>query len=283
MNENMLDNLDANVQFLHMRSGIIDIDFHLHEGCEIYFLLSGDVRYFVEKNIYPMSIGELIITNPKEIHKPTFLSDATYERISMQFNPRFVAEFNTSSYDLLRCFYHRENGEKNKIPLTKVESSELLMLFRKYEQFIQSPPPAAEQLKLCCFIEILVFINQSFEHYKTDVLKLEVHQKLSTVLDYIERHLTDDLSLNTLERELFINRYYLSKLFKRHVGSTIHEYITYKRIALAKGYLAEGLSVAETWEKSGFKDYTSFLKMFKRTVGVLPKDYLKQVMGSSHW
>ncbi|MFD1677905.1 AraC family transcriptional regulator [Alicyclobacillus fodiniaquatilis] len=273
MNQGHLTNFDHHVEYSHTRGDIPKIDFHLHDRCELYFLLAGDVRYFVEKNIYPLSVGDFIMTNPDEIHTPAFASAATYERIFIQLDPRYISQFDSGSYQLLRCFYDRKKGENNKIPLTKVETAELAMLFKRYEQLVKSPPPAANQLKLCCLIEILVFINQRFADHKNHNLSFEVHQKLSPVLDYIDHHLNEDLSLNTLEKELFINKYYLSKLFKKHIGSTLHEYIIYKRLSMAKRYLIEGCSVAEAQEKSGFTDYTSFLKMFKRTVGILPKDY----------
>jgi len=269
----LLEDIDEQVQFTHHKSGIVHIDFHLHDGCEIYYLLSGDVQYFVEGSIYPLAIGELVITNPQEIHKPTFASATEYERIFIQFNPRYIAQFNTSSYDLLRCFYARQKGEHNRISLTKVESTALSLLFRRYEQLLVAPTEAAQQLKLCCLLELLVLINQQYESHKNHVIRIAVHDKLASALDYIERHIREDLSLATLERELYISRYYLSKLFKRHIGNTIHEYIIYKRIVLAKQALEQGHSVAEARELSGFADYTSFLKMFKRTVGVLPKDY----------
>lgn len=267
-----LDDWDKHVEFAHLKSAVPNIDFHLHERCEIFFLLSGDVNYFVEKSIYPMASGDLVITNPVEIHKPTFASDAEYERIFIQFNPAFIAQFNASSCDLLNCFFQRPKGQANRIPLTKVESAELLLLLKKYEQQMTATV-AVQPLKLAYLLEILVFLNERFDQQEKHLPSQSVHDKLLAVLEYIELHLTDELSLNVLERELFINRYYLSKLFKKHIGNTIHQYITYKRIAVAKTYLSEGRSVTEAREMSGFTDYTSFLKLFKRTVGVLPKNY----------
>lgn len=269
----LLDQLDEHVRFWHIQSGIVQIDFHLHEGCEIYYLLAGDVRYFVEGAIYPLAVGSVIITNHREIHKPTFTSDATYERAFLQFDPQYIRQFNSECCDLLACFYEREKGEQNHIVLTKADSVTLGLLMRRYEQWQKNPQAGAAQMKLAALLEILLFVNERFKSQKNKVMSIAVHKKLTATLNFIEHHLTQDLSLAALERELYINRYYLSKLFKRHVGSTIHEYITYKRIGFAKQLLADGCSVSEACERSGFSDYTSFLKMFKRTVGVLPKDY----------
>lgn len=271
----LLDAMDRQISYMHQVSGPLQIDFHLHDGCEIYLLLAGDVRYFVEGTMYALSPGDLVITNPVEIHKPTFTSDARYERIYLQFDARFVDSFSTASTDLLRCFYDRPKGVGNRLPHALVEAAGVLPLLRRYGELLrgESGEAGRAQRQLACLLELLTVLGGEYERAGQHPLSVAVHEKLSAALTWIDVHLAEDLSLGTLERELFIDRFYLSKLFKRHVGSTIHAYIIYKRIVLAKQLLAAGCSVAEARERSGFTDYTSFLQMFKRTVGVLPKDY----------
>ena len=87
MLETFINNIDKNIDYVHVKRQLHYVDFHLHKGCEIYFLIPGDVNYFVEKYIYPLKFGDLIITNNHEIHKPNFNSDSTYERITVEFNP----------------------------------------------------------------------------------------------------------------------------------------------------------------------------------------------------
>ena len=54
---------------------------------------------------------------------------------------------------------------------------------------------------------------------------------------------------------------------------TINKYVTAKRIAHSKEYLAQGYSVTETCEKCGFNDYSNFLKSFTKAVGITPGNY----------
>jgi len=251
------------------------VDFHLHDGCEIYFLITGSVKYFVEKNIYPINFGDLMITNNHEIHKPSISADSIYERITIEFNPALAQLFNTADFDLLNCFYNRQNGEQNRLSLNHKETSEILILFNKYETLCKNPVNCSEILKLNYFIELLVFINQLFMNSKHIESGTHIHKKLIPVLEYIEQNLESDLSLENIEKRFYINRYYLSKLFKKWAGSTIHEYIIYKRISTAKKLIHEGYSITEASIKSGFNDYSAFLKMFKKTVGILPKEYSK--------
>lgn len=104
-----------------------------------------------------------------------------------------------------------------------------------------------------------------------------IPERLVPILDFIGQHLSEELTLQTLEKEFFINKFYLSRLFKNSIGSNLHEYIIFKRISRAKKLLSEGLNVTETSIQCGFNDYSNFLKLFKRTVGISPGKYNKSI------
>ncbi|QHW30539.1 AraC family transcriptional regulator [Paenibacillus rhizovicinus] len=269
--------LDDHVKFLHAtRQPSFNIHFHLHQGCEMFFLIRGDVNYFVDKAVYRLRIGDLIITNEHEIHKPALTTDAPYERVTIEFDPALVALFQTNELNLLQCFYDRPIGEHNKIRLSEHERAALEALFAKYDELQKQPYPETPVVKLGCLLEILVLVQRCFYKNKDKDSGLDLPPQLAPVIAYLDRHLAEDLSLERLEGLFFISKYHLSRLFKKHTGSTIHEYILYKRIALAKTLLREGRSVTEASMDAGFNDYSGFLRVFKKKVGLLPRQYAKQ-------
>ena len=272
------ENIDKYIKYSHLRVEPFKVDFHLHQGYEIYYLITGDVNYFVENKIYPLSYGDLMITNNHEIHKPAFQSDRLYERICLEFDPEIVQAFISNSFDLLDCFKNRKKGEMNKIPLNPNQLNHLLHLFKKVESIGINPCDGNEILKMVYLVELLVYINQLFTKIPLESTQISnIPERLVPILDYIDKNLDDDLSLSTFEKKFYINRYYLSKLFKKNVGSNIHNYIMYKRISLAKVLLSSGYNVLDTCMKSGFTDYSNFLKAFKKTVGVTPGKYKAKI------
>lgn len=262
--------------FSHIQVPTPRVDFHLHEGYEIYFLISGDIHYFVEKKIYPLQYGDLIFTNNREIHKPSFRSNKLYERICLEFHPSMVRPFCTPDLDLLGCFTNRANGEKNKLTLTPRQTEEMLVLFHRIERLTADDRKGSDLLRLGCVIELLVRINRLFLNIPPEPELTNIPDKLAPVLDYIDTHLDSDLSLEMMEKTFYLNRFYLSKLFKGSTGSNLHNYILYKRIASAKQLLSDGVSVSQACTRSGFNDYSNFLKQFKKTVGVSPGQYKRQ-------
>ena len=251
-------------------------DFHLHDRFEIYFFISGNVNYFIEKKVYSLHYGDLLLMNSHEIHKPSFSPGEQYERIVIHFDSEILQSLSSPSFNLLNCFTNRPSGEQNLISLSKRQSEEILKLFGKIEALGTEISNGSDVLKLASFLELLVFINRVFSStLPIDYESPSVPEKLIPILDYIDLNLENDLSLEFLERNFYINRFHLTRLFKKVTNSGLHEYIQYKRISKAKKLLAEGYNVTEACTKSGFNDYSNFLRMFKRTVGISPGQYRK--------
>lgn len=95
------------------------------------------------------------------------------------------------------------------------------------------------------------------------------------VMRYINDHLNEDIGIELLSHQFYMNRSYLSRKFKDEAGCSIREYIILKRVALAKTLLQQGKSVSETCEACGFHDYTNFIRTFKKYAGVSPGQFTK--------
>jgi AraC-type DNA-binding domain-containing proteins len=263
---------------MHAKSGTIPIDFHLHDGFEIYFLISGDVNYFIEKTVYPLKYGDIIITNNYEVHTPSFQSGQIYERVVLQFKAEIPEKFSSPQFNLLNCFVNRPLGERNKISLGKNKLGELRQLFDRIENANSSNIPGSEILKLTSFIDLLVFINKEYAENELVENHNNVPEKMVPILEYIDSNLSNELTLELLERKFYINRFYLSRLFKKNTGVNIHDYITYKRISKAKKLLTDGFSVTDTCIMSGFIDYSNFIRVFKKIVGMPPGQYKRNTV-----
>jgi AraC family transcriptional regulator len=101
-------------------------------------------------------------------------------------------------------------------------------------------------------------------------------QRLGRVIDYIEAHLTDDVSLSDLALEAGLSKFHFSRLFKDAIGVTPHQYVLRRRIDQAARTLQRGnVSIAQVAHRFGFSDQSHFTRMFKRIKGVTPKQFLK--------
>jgi len=98
--------------------------------------------------------------------------------------------------------------------------------------------------------------------------------KLKHVVDYIEAHLSDGISLEILAEQLNLSRYHFSRLFKKSMGLSPYQYVIQERIKLAKKLLAEqDLSIIEIAYCCGFSSQSHLTKYFKQQTGKTPKQY----------
>ncbi|WP_243735137.1 helix-turn-helix domain-containing protein [Paenibacillus turpanensis] len=96
---------------------------------------------------------------------------------------------------------------------------------------------------------------------------------------YIDDHLSEDLSLNIVAEQVFISPKYLSKLFKEELGITYTEYVTNQRMAKAKALISNNkLTIEQIAISVGYGTAAYFIKKFKEMHGCTPRDYLRNTV-----
>lgn len=96
------------------------------------------------------------------------------------------------------------------------------------------------------------------------------------VLDYIEAHLGDDLSLCELADEVGMSAHYFSALFRNRTGLSPYRYITERRIEEAKRLLRRSnLRLVDIALEVGFSSQSRFTEAFTRIAGTTPLTYRK--------
>ncbi|CAI6040373.1 response regulator transcription factor [Cohnella sp. JJ-181] len=100
------------------------------------------------------------------------------------------------------------------------------------------------------------------------------NQTFNAILQYVTLNYREDLSLQGLSEQFFMNPSYISQLFKKEVDETFTAYVARLRIGNACELLREtGDSVQEIAAKIGYQDYFYFTRLFKKLTGQTPSQY----------
>jgi AraC-like DNA-binding protein len=124
--------------------------------------------------------------------------------------------------------------------------------------------------------ELLIRILQS-QHLQLIAAERDTNSnnsRLHFVLHYINEHLTENISIDTLCRKAYLSRNIFFKWFKDQFGITPLQYINRERLKLAKQLLADrNNSVGQVSMLCGFNDTNYFIRLFRSAEGITPGTY----------
>ena len=104
--------------------------------------------------------------------------------------------------------------------------------------------------------------------------------KIQKVIDYIEAHLTEELSYERIAAMVAVSEADLQRSFKMITGMTISEYIRYRRLSSAAIDLKNNSKVLDVAFNYGYQTAESFSKAFKQENGVTPTEYNRKWEGN---
>lgn len=97
---------------------------------------------------------------------------------------------------------------------------------------------------------------------------------LFQAIEYIDHHLSQSIKLEDLSNHVGISKFHFSRLFKKSMGITPHQYVMQQRIERAKQLLAkDNLSISDIALDCGFNSHAHLSKYFRNYVGMTPKAY----------
>ncbi len=255
------------------RSAPYTAHMHSHEQYEIYYLLEGIAQYCVEGRRYDLTPGDIVLMRKGEVHFAEVNGQETYRRIVVNFDilPNHIFH----SEDLLAPFLQRPAGKFNHYP------SHLFPDNHWEFYLMQIHGQTDNNARFCYLIPLLCELQRQFitlQHADLTAKK----DPAAPIMKYINTHLTEPLSLELLSRQFYTSQTHLNRLFRKSAGTTVWEYITVKRLFMAKDLLEKGTPATEVYSDCGFADYSTFFRAYKRRFGVAPSAHSVKQQNTPH-
>lgn len=253
---------------------------HYHDGYEIYYPIAGEITYFINNKSYRVKRGEVVLIGPYDLHRTIYSSIA--ERVLISFQKEFIDKLLQSieNTDLPAVFQHEENIISLNFQTQKrIESIFDSLLYESNNKDING-----YNLTKLLLVELLIILSR--EAYSIDNIgqvKKDHHRQLDPMMAkandiaaYISENYARPLSLERLSQEFEISPFYLTRIFKKHTGFTVIEYINHVRVRQAAKLLKlPGAKVEDTARNTGFSSAIYFGKVFKKIMGASPVKYRK--------
>ena len=249
-----------------------DFKMHAHDACELFFFIGGNASYNVEGSVYALQKHDILIMRPCETHRLQVEPDCAYERMSVHFSPSIICD--NFSENWLRPFYRRGLGRMNLYRAADFSSDHYMSCINTIISCIDSGDP--DERITAALISLIMEICGAFDK-KDESLFCENDMDISVkFVDYINRHLFEQINLESLAAEFYISSSQLERVFKRSIGTPVWEYIIIKRLMSARNMLSDGYSAQIAAQRCGFSDYSAFYRAYKKQFGTSPKNDCKK-------
>ena len=247
--------------------------FHNHDGYELLLLLDGRLNFFTEGDGKELEAGDLICIRPYEFHRAELQSPNLYNRIVINIRETLLPSLCSPQSDLSGCFYRNPSIKINFAHLGEQEVHDFIHMAKQLSLVLTQNEFGSDLLARAWLQQILVLINRHTMNQEPIRHQSIMPPLISQLFSYIDDHLADDLTLDSLSRQFHHNGTYLSRRFCRITGISLQQYIIEKRIALAQKYLREGHAPCDVCYMTGFNNYSNFSRTFSQKTGVSPKQY----------
>lgn len=252
-----------NFRLFHIRSrGETTVDFHYHEFCKVLFLIRGGGSYFIEGQRYSLQPGDILFVGSRCIHRPELEPG---ERIILYIDPDYLRRESTRNCSLLQLF----SGGKGHVLRNGQRFFHLAALL---ERELAEEGFGREILSSSTLLRLLVQMGREIEKTADPGAgaKLPTSPRIREILAYIDDHLAEELDAETIAGAFFISKYHMMRQFRQETGTTVHQYITQKRLLQAKMLMETGMRATEACYQCGFRSYSSFTRSYGKHLGTTP-------------
>ncbi len=124
------------------------------------------------------------------------------------------------------------------------------------------------------FVSLLSLIMDECNKSESEESNKSITKDMAPVKKYIDDHYSENISLDILAGIFFINKFYLTRLFKKQYGVSIINYLIQVRITRAKQLLRfTDMSIENISSEIGFNDNNYFSRTFKNVEGISPREF----------
>lgn len=259
-----------NFRLFHLRTVQTPaVDFHYHEFCKLLLLISGSGSYVVDGQRYLLQGGDAVLIGSRSVHRPELDPDTPYERIIIYISPEFLQRESSADCALLDCFFG-QRGHVLRLP--EKQREKLLAMTQTLEEELRGEEYGRDIVSNAALMRLLVQIGRYLRRGDAqNPLPVEPqNSRVQELMRYLDKHLEEDLDIDTLAEVFFISKYHMMRQFRRETGTTIHSYLCQRRLLCARELMNGGMGATQACYRSGFRSYSSFTRAYSKYFGSTP-------------
>ena len=253
---------------------------HCHPEIEITYVNEGSMQYRINNRSFHLKEGDIIFCNSNALHSGEMENQEDCSYIPITFDPKLIYGFFQSTIctryvdpviqNLAVCAVHIDYSEKWHETF-RDRMLEVISLDKKKPDFYELDISIRMQLLWRLLVEHLphqpVSTTSDFTEY----------ERIRRILSYIEQNYMNQITLDDISEHIHLCESECTRLFKRHMNTTLFSFLQEYRIERSLEYLNTKESISSIAEKTGFSDSNYYSKVFSKIKGCSPREYRKNL------
>ena len=253
---------------------------HCHPEIEITYVKEGSMHYRINNRSFHLKEGDIIFCNSNALHSGEMENQEDCSYIPITFDPKLIYGFFQSTIctryvdpviqNLAVCALHIDYSEKWHETF-RDRMLEVISLDKKKPDFYELDISIRMQLLWRLLVEHLphqpVSTTSDFTEY----------ERIRRILSYIEQNYMNQITLDDISEHIHLCESECTRLFKRHMNTTLFSFLQEYRIERSLEYLNTKESISSIAEKTGFSDSNYYSKVFSKIKGCSPREYRKNL------
>ena len=265
--------------YYYSDTDIKNVQIHSHNYYELYFFIKGNVLIDISGNTLPLKSGDVVIIPPKKKHRLTVQSQTMpYQRFILWISEEFYNQLLTISPDFGYLFHKPEHTQNYIYHFDVISFNTIQVKIIELLEEMHSFRFGNDALISSCINSLIMTISRMIYESENQVITRENPSLYQNILKYIETHIKEDISLDSIANSFYVSKYHIAHTFKNQMGLSIHQYALKKRLSLCKAAIASGSNISTAFLECGFRDYSSFYRAFKKEFGISPKEYKSSLL-----
>lgn len=249
---------------------------HWHPEIEITYVQKGTMCYKVNHMVYHLKEGDIVFNNSGALHSGTMENQKDCAYIPVTFDSRLIYGFFQST---VNSKYVDPVIQDSMLPAICIDQSEPWHKpFREYLLRIidldEKKPDFYELDITICLQSMwrLLLEHITYEPQASRENSLE-YDRIKKILSYIEENYQNKITLNDIAGHIHLCESECTRLFKRHMNTTLFAFLQEYRIERSLEFLQDDRPVSAVADKAGFSDPNYYSKVFAKIKGCSPREY----------
>ena len=251
---------------------------HWHPEIEITYVRKGTMCYKVNNLVYHLKEGDIVFNNSGALHSGTMENQEDCTYIPVTFDSRLIYGFFQST---INSKYVDPVIQDSLLPAICIDQSEPWHRpFREYLLRIialDEKKPDFYELDITICLQSMWRLLLEHITYEPQVSRensLE-YDRIKKILSYIEDNYQNKITLNDIAGHIHLCESECTRLFKRHMNTTLFAFLQEYRIERSLEFLQSGEPVSTVALNTGFSDPNYYSKVFAKIKGCSPREYRK--------